>query len=101
MLFRSRGGGGGGGNGETGEQRRNRQIRSPLADRNERNVIGHFISTSTGKEGNKNHIDENKQREDFVTTKAIKKKNEKTKKRTENRTILIFPRRISSRYRAG
>ena len=82
MLFRSRGGGGGGGgNGENGEQQRNRQIRSPLADRNERNVIGHFISTSTGKEGNKNHvIDENK-REDFVT-KAIKKKNEKTTTKT-------------------
>ena len=86
MLCRSRGGGGGGGGNDTGERQRNREHqRSPLADRNERNVIGHFISKTTGKEeGIKDENDKERREQDF----AVKKKNE-VKKTTSKTTTSV------------
>ena len=84
MLFRSRGGGGGvGGSDETGERQRNRehQIRSPLADRNERNVTGHFISKTTWKDESEK---ERRERE-F----AVKKKQNEVKKTTTKTTASV------------
>jgi len=84
MLFRSRGGGGvGGSSEETGERQRNReQIRSPLADRNERNVTGHFISKTTGKDESEK---ERRERE-FA---GVKKKQNEAKKTTTKTTASV------------
>jgi hypothetical protein len=84
MLFRSRGGGGGvGSSEETGERQRNReQMRSPLADRNERNVTGHFISKTTGKDESEK---ERRERE-FA---GVKKKQNEAKKTTTKTTASV------------
>ena len=90
MLFR-RGGGGGGSSDDTGERQRNReQIRSPLADRNERNVMGHFISKTTGKEeGMKDESEKERGEREF----AVKKKHneKKTTSKTTTTSVSVCP----------
>ena len=80
MLFRSRGGGGGvGSSEETGERQRNRehQMRSPLADRNER-----IISKTTGK-------DESEKERGEREFAGVKKKQNEAKKTTTKTTASV------------
>ena len=51
-------------------------MRSPLADRNERNVTGHFISKTTGKEEGAMKDESEKERREREFAGVKKKQNE-------------------------
>ncbi|CAL6331085.1 unnamed protein product [Bathycoccus prasinos] len=95
MLFRSRGGGGvGGSSEETGERQRNReQMRSPLADRNERNVTGHFISKTTGKEEGamKDESEKERREREFAGVKKKQNEGKKTTSKTTTASVSVCP----------
>jgi len=68
-------------------------MRSPLADRNERNVTGHFISKTTGKEEGTMKDESEKERREREFAGVKKKQNEakKTTSKTTTASVSVCP----------
>ena len=62
-------------------------MRSPLADRNERNVTGHFISKTTGKDESEK---ERRERE-FAGVKKKQNEGKKTTSKTTTASVSVCP----------